>query len=217
MMTLTPSDREVLIRAATRPPYTAYIAQAQSQCDLLAQAGLLKAVRPREYYATPAGAAAVGFGLAGTRPEPEPCEALPPLPPKPTERPKRIQPPQQNPGTPLSVRQMALLTFISEYVRTEGTSPTIREMMEACDIPSTSIVDYNLNRLVAHGYIVRSQDGRARGVRIVRLPGQGAVRLHVTPSQVSLTVMLTDDTAANRKALRDGIEALRVQLKAMAR
>lgn len=71
-MTLTLSDREILIRAATRPPFTAYIAQAQSQCELLVTAGLLKAIRPKEYQATAAGAAAVGFGLAGKRPEPEP-------------------------------------------------------------------------------------------------------------------------------------------------
>lgn len=65
----------------------------------------------------------------------------------------------------LSERQQKMLTFIQRFWREAGYPPTIREIGEACTISSTSVVNYNLNKLEKAGYILR--DGRiSRGIRL---------------------------------------------------
>lgn len=74
----------------------------------------------------------------------------------------------------LSKRQQHMLRFMHNYTRDRGFPPSIREIGEECDIGSTSVVNYNLNKLVDAGYIVRS--GKvSRGLRIVAaIPGVSA-------------------------------------------
>ena len=71
----------------------------------------------------------------------------------------------------LSQRQQNMLRFMQSYMQERGFPPSIREIGEECDIGSTSVVNYNLNRLVDAGYIKRS--GKvSRGLRIIRaIPG----------------------------------------------
>lgn len=71
----------------------------------------------------------------------------------------------------LSKRQQNMLRFMHAYTQERGFPPSIREIGEECDIGSTSVVNYNLNKLVDAGYIVRS--GKvSRGLRIVAaIPG----------------------------------------------
>jgi len=71
----------------------------------------------------------------------------------------------------LSKRQQHMMRFMHDYTRERGFPPSIREIGEECDIGSTSVVNYNLNKLVDAGYIVRS--GKvSRGLRIVAaIPG----------------------------------------------
>ena len=71
----------------------------------------------------------------------------------------------------LSQRQQNMMRFISNYTQERGFPPSIREIGEECDIGSTSVVNYNLNKLVDAGYIERS--GKvSRGLRIVgAIPG----------------------------------------------
>ena len=71
----------------------------------------------------------------------------------------------------LSKRQQNMLRFMHGYTQEHGFPPSIREIGEECDIGSTSVVNYNLNKLVDAGYIVRS--GKvSRGLRIVAaIPG----------------------------------------------
>ncbi len=71
----------------------------------------------------------------------------------------------------LSKRQQNMLRFMHDYMNERGFPPSIREIGEECDIGSTSVVNYNLNKLVDAGYIVRS--GKvSRGLRIVAaIPG----------------------------------------------
>lgn len=71
----------------------------------------------------------------------------------------------------LSERQRNILLFMNEYMKSEGYPPTIREIGEATDINSTSVVNYNLNKLVDAGYLERS--GRvSRGLRLIAdIPG----------------------------------------------
>ncbi len=71
----------------------------------------------------------------------------------------------------LSSRQRKILRFIDEYSAENGYPPTIREIGEATETNSTSVVNYNLNKLVEEGYLDREQRV-SRGVRLTqRIPG----------------------------------------------
>ena len=71
----------------------------------------------------------------------------------------------------LSKRQRNILIYMEDYVATHGYPPTIREIGQATDINSTSVVNYILNKLVDAGYLERS-DRVSRGMRLVApLPG----------------------------------------------
>lgn len=68
--------------------------------------------------------------------------------------------------TKLSERQRAILRFMEAYLETHGFPPTIREIGEATGINSTSVVNYNLNKLVAAGHLSRVAS-KSRGIRLV--------------------------------------------------
>lgn len=69
----------------------------------------------------------------------------------------------------LSDRQRNILKYMESYLDTHGFPPTIREIGEATDIKSTSVVNYNLNKLVSAGYLARSSR-MSRGIRLVKSP-----------------------------------------------
>jgi repressor LexA len=56
----------------------------------------------------------------------------------------------------LSKRQKKILNFIETFIAQHGYPPTIREIGEAVGIASTSVVNYNLNKLVEYGLIDRA-------------------------------------------------------------
>lgn len=59
---------------------------------------------------------------------------------------------------PLSKRQQKILQFIWEYREKHDRPPTIREIGKSAEISSTSVVNYNLNRLQELGYLVRESE-----------------------------------------------------------
>jgi repressor LexA len=65
----------------------------------------------------------------------------------------------------LSERQRKILEFIKSFSLDSGYPPTIREIGEAVDISSTSVVNYNLNALQKEGFIVRDRTV-SRGIRL---------------------------------------------------
>lgn len=69
------------------------------------------------------------------------------------------------PEVKLSARQEAILTFIERFIEQNGYPPTIREIGSACDISSTSVVNYNLNKLEHEGLLVRDREV-SRGLRL---------------------------------------------------
>ena len=75
------------------------------------------------------------------------------------------------PFNQLSQRQQCMLRYMSKYTMQRGYPPSIREIGEECGIASTSVVNYNLNKLVGAGYLERS--GKvSRGVRVIgAVPG----------------------------------------------
>lgn len=65
----------------------------------------------------------------------------------------------------LSDRQSRMVEFIHSFGQDNGYPPSIREIGEAVGISSTSVVNYNLNRLVEEGYLDRDQNV-SRGIRL---------------------------------------------------
>lgn len=65
----------------------------------------------------------------------------------------------------LSDRQRHILDFINNFSTESGYPPSIREIGSAVGISSTSVVNYNLNRLVEEGYLSRDQHV-SRGLRL---------------------------------------------------
>jgi repressor LexA len=65
----------------------------------------------------------------------------------------------------LSERQRRMVDFIERWTAENGYPPSIREIGEAVGISSTSVVNYNLNRLVEEGYLDRDQNV-SRGLRL---------------------------------------------------
>lgn len=66
---------------------------------------------------------------------------------------------------PLSDRQRKILAYINQYVNEHFRPPTIREIGRACKISSTSVVNYNLTKLMEKGYLDRDPEV-SRGLRL---------------------------------------------------
>lgn len=65
----------------------------------------------------------------------------------------------------LSKRQSNILKFIYKHLNQEGFVPTIREIGQATQISSTSVVNYNLERLVQLGYLIKPY-GKSRALTL---------------------------------------------------
>ncbi len=76
----------------------------------------------------------------------------------------------------LSERQRKMLDFIQKFSQQNGYPPSIREIGEAVGISSTSVVNYNLNRLVEEGYVARDQNV-SRGIRLTEKLARASERL----------------------------------------
>jgi repressor LexA len=73
----------------------------------------------------------------------------------------------------LSKRQTKIVEFLQDFIETHHYPPTIREIGAAAKISSTSVVNYNLNRLEELGYIER-QRTVSRGLRLLKPLRQAA-------------------------------------------
>lgn len=58
----------------------------------------------------------------------------------------------------LSERQNSMLRYIAQYIQDHTRPPTIREIGSKCSISSTSVVNYNLTRLVDKGLLERDAE-----------------------------------------------------------
>lgn len=66
----------------------------------------------------------------------------------------------------LSERQKGIIEYIRSFQQENGYPPTIRQIGEAVGISSTSVVNYNLNKLEKDGYLARDLKV-SRGLRLV--------------------------------------------------
>ena len=59
---------------------------------------------------------------------------------------------------PLTDKQKDILNFIESYIEEFGYPPSIRDIQNNCDISSTSVVKYNLDRLQEKGLMNRDSE-----------------------------------------------------------
>ncbi len=71
----------------------------------------------------------------------------------------------------LPPRRRRILEFIGTFIEENGLPPTVRDIQKACEISSTSVVDYNLRILDRDGYLNRRPDV-ARGIELLDEMGQ---------------------------------------------
>ena len=79
--------------------------------------------------------------------------------------------------TKLPEKQEAIYNFLKEFVDEHSYPPSVREIQEACNISSTSVVDYNLRGLENKGLIKRGRE-ISRGIEIV---GRGRAGVRLVP------------------------------------
>ena len=71
----------------------------------------------------------------------------------------------------LPPRRRQILDFIRKFIGDNGIPPTVRDVQKACNISSTSVVDYNLRILDRDRYLNRRPDV-ARGIELLDDAGQ---------------------------------------------
>ena len=79
----------------------------------------------------------------------------------------------------LSQRQQRILSFIQNFMDEHQYPPTVRDIQNGCEVSSTSVVDYNLRRLQAMGYL-RRQPEVSRGIELMGEGRRGSRRDVVT-------------------------------------
>ncbi len=79
----------------------------------------------------------------------------------------------------LSAKQRRILEFIQEFIDEHDYPPSIRQIQEACNISSTSVVDYNLRILEKQGYIRRDREV-SRAIELLQ-PGGRRPRVATVP------------------------------------
>ncbi len=66
----------------------------------------------------------------------------------------------------LSPRQQRILSFIQEFMDDHQYPPTVRDIQSGCEVSSTSVVDYNLQKLQQMGYLKREREV-SRGIALI--------------------------------------------------
>ncbi len=127
----------------------------------------------------------------------------------------------------LSERQQRIVDFIHRYINEYSYPPTIREIGEAANISSTSVVKYNLSKLAEFGILERDAKS-SRGIRLrheaaeaffvpagVRVPLYGAITAGAPIARPDLAEapVVTDTIELTRDIVREpqNVYALRVR------
>jgi len=66
----------------------------------------------------------------------------------------------------LSSKQQNIIDFVRRFLVDRGYPPSIRDIVNGCEISSTSVVDYNLGILEERGYIRRHREV-SRGIEVL--------------------------------------------------
>lgn len=67
----------------------------------------------------------------------------------------------------MTKKQKEILTVISDYIKEEGISPTIREICDIVGLKSSSTVHTHIKKLEKQGYIKMIKDS-PRSIRVLK-------------------------------------------------
>ena len=101
-------------------------------------------------------------------------------------------------------RRQHILEFVQQFYSQNGIPPTVRDIQKACEISSTSVVDYNLEKLSQAGYLNRRPDV-ARGIEILDQEGQpvsNAPRVQIVgaiAAGIPIPAWSTEDSASSEE------------------
>jgi repressor LexA len=76
----------------------------------------------------------------------------------------------------LSTKQAKIVEFIRRFRTERHYPPTVRDILNGCNISSTSVVDYNLDILERLG-IIRRHSGVSRGIELLDDSDDGGIRV----------------------------------------
>jgi len=123
----------------------------------------------------------------------------------------------------LSTKQQRIFDYMRGFIDEHDYPPSIRQIQEACDISSTSVVDYNLRILEKAGHIRRDREvSRAievlhaggRRPRVIPVPIIGTIAAGQpipVPSAESPDLSDTIEVAPEMLGDRENVYALRVK------
>ncbi len=125
----------------------------------------------------------------------------------------------------LSTKQKRILDYIRDFIEEHDYPPSIRQIQQACDISSTSVVDYNLRILEREGHIRRDREvsraievlrGGRRAPRVVPVPIIGSIAAGQpipVPSADTWSADMSDsiEVAPEMVGNRENVFALRVK------
>ncbi len=127
----------------------------------------------------------------------------------------------------LSPKQKQILAFLRRFREEKDYPPTIRDIVKACGISSTSVVDYNLKILEKEGHIRRDREV-SRGIellggsrkRLVRVPILGYIAAGEpipVPASDTWEVEPLDTVEVSNELIRgrDDVYALKVKGNSM--
>lgn len=76
----------------------------------------------------------------------------------------------------LTKKQLALLSFIEDFTRENGVSPTYREIMAGLGLSTVSVVAEHIDNLIEKG-VIKKAPGEARSLEILDFRHQETVDL----------------------------------------
>jgi repressor LexA len=106
----------------------------------------------------------------------------------------------------LSRKQKQIINFIRQYLRDNGYPPSVRDIARGCNISSTSVVVYNLNKLEKASYIRRQSD-ISRGIELLdKRPGRRLVYIPITGVIAAGEPIRVPDSATSTVTSDEGLE-----------
>jgi len=130
----------------------------------------------------------------------------------------------------LSAKQERIINFVTEFLQDKGYPPSIRDIAAGCEISSTSVVAYNLNKLEQAGYIRRHSD-ISRGIKFLTPQQKGGKLVNISivgviaagepipvPASDTGNVLATEGLEVSEELLRgkQDVYALRVKGDSMS-
>ena len=120
--------------------------------------------------------------------------------------------PRRGKRGPRSDKPERILAFLREYFAHYHYPPSVRDIVEGCQLSSTSVADYNLKILEREGHIRRDRE-RARTISLTE-PVQRIDATQVESGAASVTVPLMGSIAAGTRSLvPDGVDAKHAESK----